>query len=62
MKEYNYVFIQHPDEMFVEDYGVLFEAPETVDNGTFYEVIQADAGVTLHYIGKIGMKDWKQRQ
>lgn len=59
LKEYNYVFIQHPDEMFVEDYGVLFEAPETVDNGTFYEVIQADAGVTLHYIGKIGMKDWK---
>lgn len=59
LKEYNYVFIQHPDEMFVEDYGILFEAPETVDNGTFYEVIQADTGVTLHYIGKVGMKDWR---
>ena len=54
-----YVFIFHPGDIFAEDYGSLFLEPETIDDGTFYRVIQSEGKIVLSYIGKIGVKDFK---
>lgn len=59
LQGYQYVFINHPNEMFAQDYSELFENPETIDDGTFYEVLRTGDGVMLHYIGKVGIKNWK---
>lgn len=59
LQGYQYVFINHQDEMFARDYGELFENPETIDDGTFYEVLHTEDSVILHYIGKVGIKNWK---
>lgn len=59
LQGYQYVFINHPDEMFEQDYNGVFENPETIDDGTFYEVMHTEDGVMLHYIGKVGIKNWK---
>lgn len=59
LQGYQYVFINHPDVMFAQDYGALFENPDTIDDGTFYEVIHTKDSVVLHYIGKVGIKNWK---
>ena len=59
LQDYDYVFIEHPDELFAADYGVLFEDPETVGNGTFYEVVKQNGDLALHYVGRVGIKEWK---
>lgn len=59
LQDCDYVFIRHPYELFKEDYKGLFEDPVTVDDGTFYRVVKQDGAVLLHYIGKVGLKEWK---
>lgn len=54
-----YLFIFHPNEVFAESYNILFEEPETVDDGTFYKVMKTDSGIKLSYIGKVGVKEYK---
>lgn len=59
LQDYDYVFIEHPAELFAKDYSGLFEEPESIDAGTFYEVVKQDGDLLLHYIGKVGVKAWK---
>lgn len=59
LPKYQYVFIFHPNEVFRESYGSLFEEPDTIDDGTFYQVNCTDEKVTLAYIGKTGVKSYK---
>lgn len=55
--QYEYVFLLHPNEMFAQMYGELFEDPSSVQDGAFYKVIPSENGeVMLSYIGKIGIK------
>ena len=57
--EYQYVFLMHPNEVFAKYYGDLFEEPETITNGTFYQVREDGGGIRLHYIGRVGIKRWQ---
>lgn len=54
-----YLFIFHPNDVFRESYGSLFAEPDTIGDGTFYRVRQSDEKVTLEYIGKVGVKNYK---
>lgn len=55
--QYEYVFLLHPNELFAQMYGDLFEDPSSVQDGAFYKVIPSENGeVMLSYIGKIGIK------
>lgn len=59
-EEYSYVFLLHPNEVFSQMYGSLFEDPSTVQDGTFYRVNSDPSGhVQLSYIGKVGIKNYK---
>lgn len=59
LRDYQYVFIFHPNDVFAENYGVLFDEPETIDDGTFYRVNKSGDSVVLSYIGKTGVKEYK---
>ena len=59
LKGYQYVFLMHPNEVFSKYYGELFEDPETVANGTFYKVYENGEKIMLHYIGRVGIKQWQ---
>lgn len=55
--QYEYVFLLHPNEMFGQMYGELFEDPSTLGDGTFYKVMPSENGRSiLSYIGKVGVK------
>ena len=59
LRNCQYVFIFHPNEVFRESYESLFEEPDTIDDGTFYQVKCTDEKVVLEYIGKTGVKVYK---
>lgn len=59
LKNCEYVFLFHPNEVFSKSYGELFEEPETIADGTFYQVINTEKGVILQYIGSVGVKSFK---
>lgn len=59
LRNCRYVFIFHPNEVFRESYESLFEEPDTIDDGTFYQVKCTDEKVVLAYIGKTGVKSYK---
>lgn len=60
LKDYDYVFILHPYDIFSRDYKEVFEEPQTVDDGTIYRVKKSAEGESvLGYIGKIGVKLWR---
>ena len=54
-----YLFIFHPNDVFRESYKSLFIEPDTIGDGTFYQVRQSGGKVTLKYIGKVEVKDYK---
>lgn len=56
LRNCQYVFIFHPNEVFRESYQSLFAEPDTIDDGTFYQVKCTDEKVELEYIGKTGVK------
>lgn len=49
-----YVFILNADEAFKMDYAGIFEEPNTISNGTIYEVQENDDSIMLHFIGQVG--------
>ncbi len=51
----DYVFVLHADEAFRSDYAGLFEEPETIKMGAFYQVNKADSEVKLHHIGTVSV-------
>lgn len=59
LRQYNYVILFHVDEMFADSYSELFEAGETIGDGTVYKVMTDENGVTLHYVGKTGIKEYR---
>lgn len=59
LRNCQYVFLFHPNEVFRESYESFFEEPDTIDDGTFYQVKCTDEKVTLAYIGKTGVKSYK---
>lgn len=52
---YQYVVLFHPNEVFKESYGSLFEEPNSIDDGTVYEVYQNNGEMELKFIGKTGI-------
>lgn len=57
---YDYVFLLHANEAFASMYGDLFEDPASICDGTFYQVNRLeDGGVSLSYIGRVGIKWYK---
>lgn len=56
LRDYQYVVVFHPNDVFAESYGALFDEPETIDDGTLYKVGQ---NMKLSYLGKIGIKEYK---
>lgn len=59
LQNYQYVFIFHPGDVFAESYAELFGEPDTIEDGTFYQVNWTDGKVELEYIGKTGVKSYK---
>lgn len=59
LKDVQYVFLFHPGDVFTESYGRLFEESDTVEDGAFYRVVQAENGIRLRFIGKIDVGTYK---
>ncbi len=59
LKNYQYVFLLHLNDVFAESYGSVFENPETIGDGTIYRVKQSNGNVELSYIGKVGIKEYR---
>lgn len=59
LENYEYVVVFHPNDVFSETYGTLFEQPETIDDGTVYKVINVEDEIKLNYIGKTGIKSFR---
>ena len=58
LTEYQYVFILHTGEAFGETFGEVFENPDTICDGTFYQVVKKENQILLHYIGVTGAKKY----
>lgn len=54
--DYQYVVLFHPNEVFAESYGVLFEEPDSISDGTVYKIYQNNGNISLKLIGKAGIK------
>ena len=59
LRGYQYVVVFHPNDVFAENYGALFDEPETIDDGTIYRVNKSGNSVALSYIGKTGVIEYK---
>ncbi|MCM1125463.1 MAG: hypothetical protein NC429_03245 [Lachnospiraceae bacterium] len=60
LKQCQYIYLFHPNEVFAESYGELFIEPEKIGDGTFYQVQMDSAGeVRLSYIGKVGILSYE---
>lgn len=60
LKQCKYLYLLHPNDVFAESYGELFEEPENIEDGTFYKVNVDETGALyLSYVGKIGIKSYK---
>ena len=59
LRDYQYVFIFHPGEVFGKSYAELFAEPDTIEDGTFYRVNSTDGNIALEYIGKTDVKSFK---
>ena len=59
LRGYPYVVVFHPNDVFAENYGALFDEPETIDDGTIYRVNKSGNSVALSYIGKTGVIEYK---
>ena len=55
----DYLFILHADDFFVNSYQSVFEQPETICNGSIYQVVKEDGNISLMYIGETGVKSYK---
>ena len=55
LEECEYVFLMNVDEAFCNDYAELFIAPETMKNGTFYQVTKENGHIMLDYIGEVSV-------
>lgn len=54
LRGYSYLLILNPYDIFVEDYGTLFEEPETIHKGSYYKIIHyGDNKVQFKYIGEV---------
>lgn len=47
LESYDYVMVQHPDALFIETYGELFEDPSTLGDRTLYKV-DHDSGLLIY--------------
>lgn len=57
--DYDYVFLLHPCETFSDMYGSLFEAPETISDGSFYKIVKEEnEQISLQHVGQIGIKKY----
>ena len=59
LKDAQYVFLYHTVDGFRESYEKLFEESDTVEDGAFYRVVQAEDGIRLKFIGKIDVGSYK---
>lgn len=59
LKDFQYVVLFHADEAFKESYSKLFEKCGGIVDGSIYQVIQEDDGISLHLIGRTGIKEWR---
>ena len=59
LKKYQYVVLFHTNEMFKRTYAGLFEKPETIEEGSVYQVKSEGDHISLKYIGKTGIKNFR---
>lgn len=59
LKNYEFVVLFHPNDVFIESYGSLFEQPESISDGTVYRVNKEYGNVKLELIGKTGIKSFR---
>lgn len=59
LEDYEFVVLFHPNEVFAESYGKLFEQPETIDDGTVYKVSNGEGNIQLVFIGKTGIMSFR---
>lgn len=56
LRDYQYVFIMRSEDYFVASYSSLFEDPDSIENGSFYQVKYTEDGrLYLELIGKVGV-------
>ena len=59
LKDFQYVVLFHADEAFKESYSKLFEKCGGIVDGSIYQVIRKADGISLHLIGRTGIKEWR---
>ena len=57
--DYEYVVLFHPNDVFSESYGALFEEPETIGDGAVYKVHRESEGINLKIIGKTEIRSYR---
>lgn len=58
LKECDYVFVMITDWIFEQDYAEVFEDIETLDNGTFYKVVDNNGDISLSFIGQVPVRGY----
>lgn len=58
LQECEYVVVFHADELFIQSYKEVFEEPESIGDGSIYQVVKKDNTVSLQLIGQTGIKGW----
>ncbi|MBD5473552.1 MAG: hypothetical protein HDR20_11870 [Lachnospiraceae bacterium] len=60
LKQCQYIYLFHPNDVFAESYGELFVEPEKIGDGTFYQVqVDSMGKVSLSYIGQVGILSYE---
>lgn len=59
LKDFQYVVLFHADEAFKESYPKLFEKSGGIVDGSIYQVVRKADGISLHLIGRTGIKEWR---
>lgn len=49
-EQYDYVYLRHVDEYFIENFSVLFENPEDIKDERLFQVIKEGDSVRLKFI------------
>lgn len=58
LKDFDYVFLFHVNEVFEQSYAEMFET-DMIKDGSFYQVVNGENGVKLKYVGSVGVKEYR---
>lgn len=58
LKECDYVVVFHADDLFRHSYEEVFEAGDSIEDGSVYQVLHEGEEISLEFIGMTGIKEW----